>query len=90
MVVFFVVLRKEMSRIVDCHYLIELLDQCYTEQEVSCYFCMKEKFRACKRSLTAEEELRRKRFNFERKHTELWKISYYKKDPDNFVSDTVN
>ena len=63
-----------MSRIVDYHYLVELLDQCYAEQEISCYFCMKEKCCACKRSSTAKEELRRKRFKFERKRTDFGKF----------------
>ena len=38
-----------------------------------------------KRSLTAENELRRMGFNFENKHKMLWTISYRKKDLDTFT-----
>ena len=74
-----------MARIVDRFYIVELVDQCYTEQERNCYFCHKCKCRFCKRSVTAENELRRMSFNFENKHMMLWTISYYKNYLDTFT-----
>ena len=74
-----------MARIVDRFYIVELVDQCYMEQERNCYFCHKCNCCFCKRSVTAENELRRIGFNFENKHMMLWTISYYKKDLDTFT-----
>ena len=79
-----------MARIVDRHYLINLLNQCYVEQEVNYYFCMERKCRFCKRSLIVEDELRIKKFNYERQSVFLWTISYYKKVLDNLVIEPVD
>ena len=74
-----------MTRIVDTFYIVELVDQCYTEQERNCYFRHKYNCRFCKRSPTAENKLRRMGFIFENKHMMVWTISYCKKDLDTFT-----
>ena len=79
-----------MTRIVDRHYLIDLLNQCYTEQQVNCYFCMEGNCRFCRRSLLVEDELRIKKFDLERRSVLPWIISYSRKDPDNFVIQPVD
>ena len=71
---------------VDRQYLIEFMNQCYVDQENNCGFCKKKsKYHFCKRTLLVEEELRLKKFNFERAHVNDWTIKYSKKDPDNFI-----
>ena len=74
-----------MTRIVHRFYIMELIDQFYIEQERNYYFCHKYNCRFCKRSLTAENELRRMGFNFENKPMMVWTISYCKKDLDTFT-----
>ena len=74
-----------MTRIVDRFHIMELIDQCYIEQKRNYYFCHKYNCRFSKRSLTAENELRRMGFNFENKPMMVWTISYCKKDLDIFT-----
>ena len=74
-----------MIRIVDRFYIVELVNQCFTEQERNCYFCHKYNCCFCKRSLTAENDLRRMGFNFENKRMMFWTISYCKKGLDTFT-----
>ena len=62
------------------------MNQCDVDQENNCGFCKKKsKCRFCKRTFLVEDELRLKRFNFERLPVNDWTIKYSKKDPDNFI-----
>ena len=45
-----------MARIIDCDYLISLVNECYSEQESNCYFYMEEGCRSRKKSLIVEKE----------------------------------
>ena len=78
-----------MARIVDRHYLVDFLNQCYVEQEGNCSFCIKGGFHICQRSLLVESELRLKLINFERASTLLWAIKYSKRHPGNFIIEPV-
>ena len=46
-----------MGRHVERLYLVDLLNQCYLNQEENCYFCKKSKCILCQRTLSFEEEL---------------------------------
>ena len=75
-------------RPVNPQYLTEFVNQCYADQENNCGFCKKKKqskCRFCKRTLLVEDELRLKRFNFERASVNDWTIKYSKKNPNNFI-----
>ena len=67
-----------MPRIVNRKYLIELLDQCYCDQENNCFFCNDAN---CKKANIIEEQLKTKKFNTLNSKVHVWKITYYKNDP---------
>ena len=70
-----------MPRIVNRKYLIELLDQCYYDQENNCFFCSDANCKFCKKANILEEKLRTKKFNTLNSKVHVWKITYYKNDP---------
>ena len=65
-----------MGRIVDRHYIVKYLNQCYKDQENNCYFCLKTCFAYCKRAGELEHQLYIKRFNGRNSEVELWLVSY--------------
>ena len=69
-----------MVRIVNREYLVDLVEQCYKDQEKNCcIFCSVSNFSFCKKSKILEEKLKKKinTLNFA---VVVWKVSYYKKD----------
>ena len=70
-----------MHRIVDRGYLIDLLNHCYCKQEDICLFCFGINCKYCKKSVIAEEELRKNKFNSSNSGVVFWKITFYRSDP---------
>ena len=69
-----------MTRIVDRGYLIDLLNQCYCQQEDNSLFCFQINCEYCKKSVIVEEEPRKNKFNGSNSCVVLWKITYYRND----------
>ena len=65
-------------RIVTRQYLIELLDEYYTQQQNFCSFCNQRKCTFYKKTHFFEEELRNRQFNNSNSHVLIWNI-YEKK-----------
>ena len=56
-----------------------------------CGFCKKKnKCRSCKKTLLVEDELKLKRFNFERASVKDWTIKYSKQDPNNSIIESAS
>ena len=70
-----------MPRIVNRKYLIELLDQCYCDQENNWFFCGDANCKFCKKANILEERLRTRKFYTSNSKVHVWKITYYKNDP---------
>ena len=70
-----------MPKIVDRGYLVDLLNQCYCDQEGNCFFCFTKNCIYCKKSVIVEDKLRKKKFSSSNSSVVLWKVTYYKNDP---------
>ena len=80
----------QMPRIDDRGYLIDLLNQCYCEQGYNCLFCFEVNCKYCKKSVIAEEEFRKNKFNSTNSGVVLWKITCYRNDPSILTIIPVN
>ena len=67
-------------RVVDRQYLIQLLNECYKQQESNCSFCKRKNCTYCKKSSFLEEELRLKKFNTLNSDVLKWKVMHEKND----------
>ena len=69
-----------MVRSVNRQYLIQLVEQCYIDQENNFFFCGDYNCKFCKESKNVEEKLRKK-INALNSEVVNWKVTYYKNDP---------
>ena len=67
-----------MVRTVDRSYLIDLVNQCYKNQEDNCYFCFKVDCVFCNTSSNNEEELKKKSLILKTLVYLFWRILYSK------------
>ena len=67
-----------MVRTVDRSYLIDLVNQCYKNQEDNCYFCFKVDCVFCNTSSNNEEELKKNSLILKTLVYLFWRILYSK------------
>ena len=63
-----------MVRTVDSNYLVDLVDQCYRNQEENCFFCYKTNCEVCNATFNIQEELRKNSFNSDINRVVFWEI----------------
>ena len=67
-----------MVRTVDSNYLVDLVDQCYRNQEENCFFCYKTNCVVCNATFNIQEELRKNSFNSDINRVVFWENFYAK------------
>ena len=65
-----------MSRLVDRHYLVSLLNQCYLDQQNNCNLCFERSCKFCEKTQRVKYQLSLKNYNGVNANVELWLILY--------------